>query len=286
MKHETIRLVIPQWQGGNLEAYSLGAELLAFLSPKNGDKIINIPISPYQKLENENGIMGRSQIIRQLHTSYDVILEHNSDNIVTLGGDCLVSLAPFSYLSEKYKNDFGVLWLDAHPDVMTPNEYANSHAHVLGALMGNGDKDLTSIVKNKIKPEKVLIAGINNPTPYEENFIKEHNINTYSPEEIKKDSCKKLKEWIEKENIKYLAIHFDLDVLNYHNFRSLYFSNPNAKDGEFDGIAKGKLEIAEILKLIKFAQSKTKIVGLTIAEHLPWDALNLKNMLNELPLLT
>jgi len=285
MQNDTIRIIMPQWQGGNLEAYSLGAELLAFLSPKTNDKIINIPISPYNKLKNENGIMGRTQIKRQLNTAFDIIQEYSPQKIVTLGGDCLVSLAPFSYLSEKYKENFAILWLDAHPDVMTPKEYANSHAHVLGALMGNGDKDLTSIVKNPVNPSKVLIAGINNPTLYEALFLKEHNICTYSPNEIKKDNCKKLENWIKKENIKHLAIHFDLDVLNYHNFRSLYFSNPNAKDSEFDGIAKGKLEIAEVLNIIKFADINTQIVGLSIAEHLPWDAINLKAMLNELPLL-
>jgi len=285
MQNDTIRIIMPQWQGGNLEAYSLGAELLAFLSPKTNDKIINIPISPYNKLKNENGIMGRTQVKRQLNTAFDIIQEYSPQKIVTLGGDCLVSLAPFSYLSEKYKENFAILWLDAHPDVMTPKEYANSHAHVLGALMGNGDKDLTSIVKNPVNPSKVLIVGINNPTPYENQFLKEHNIRTYSPKEIKKDNCKKLENWIKKENIKHLAIHFDLDVLNYHNFRSLYFSNPNAKDGEFDSVAKGKLEIAEVLNIIKFADINTQIVGLSIAEHLPWDAINLKAMLNELPLL-
>jgi len=285
MQNDTIRVIMPQWQGGNLEAYSLGAELLAFLSPKTNDKIINIPISPYNKLKNENGIMGRTQIKRQLNIAFTIINDYSPQKIVTLGGDCLVSLAPFSYLSEKYKENFAILWLDAHPDVMTPKQYANSHAHVLGALMGNGDKDLTSIVKNPVKSNKVLIAGINNPTPYETQFLKEHNICTYSPEEIREDNCKKLENWIKKENIKHLAIHLDLDVLNYHNFRSLYFSNPNAKDGEFDGIAKGKLEIAEVLNLIKFVDIHTQIVGLSIAEHLPWDAINLKAMLNELPLL-
>jgi len=285
MQNDTIRVIMPQWQGGNLEAYSLGAELLAFLSPKTNDKIINIPISPYNKLKNENGIMGRTQIKRQINTAFDIINEHSPQKIITLGGDCLVSLAPFSYLSEKYKENFAILWLDAHPDIMTPKEYANSHAHVLGALMRNGDKDLTSIVKNPVNPSKVLIAGINNPTPYENEFLKKHNICTYSPKQIKEDNCKKLENWIKKENIKHLAIHFDLDVLNYHNFRSLYFSNPNAKDGEFDGIAKGKLEITEVLNLIKFADINTQIVGLSITEHLPWDAINLKAMLNELPLL-
>ncbi|WP_420856055.1 hypothetical protein [Xenorhabdus indica] len=37
--------------------------------------------------------------------------------------------------------------------------------------------------------------------------------------------------------------------------------------------------------LINRATSDTKTVGLTISEHLPWDAINLKAMLAQLPLL-
>ncbi|WP_370540884.1 arginase family protein [Bartonella apis] len=65
------------------------------------------------------------------------------------GGDCLVDLAPFSYLSTVYGQSFGILWIDAHPDVMTPKQLAHSHAHVLGALMGNGDPDLLKMSKSR-----------------------------------------------------------------------------------------------------------------------------------------
>ena len=43
--------------------------------------------------------------------------------------------------------------------------------------------------------------------------------------------------------------------------------------------------MAEVLKLVHQATSQTEAVGITLAEHLPWDMLNLKNMLSELPLL-
>lgn len=32
---KTLRLLIPQWQGGNNPAYFLGAKLLAWLAPSN-----------------------------------------------------------------------------------------------------------------------------------------------------------------------------------------------------------------------------------------------------------
>lgn len=45
---ETLRLIMPQWQGGNNPAYSLGAKLLAWLAPAaNGTPQIEVPITAY-----------------------------------------------------------------------------------------------------------------------------------------------------------------------------------------------------------------------------------------------
>lgn len=283
---KTIRLLMPQWQGGNNPAYHFGAQLLAWLAPQANCPEITIPVkSPDNNaLSNENGIMGRGQVIEQLHAARDIISEHSPDKMVILGGDCLVDLAPFAYLSEKYQDNFGILWLDAHPDVMTPEQFSHSHAHVLGALMGNGDKQLTSVVTTPVKANKIMIAGLNDPTDYEKDFISTNNINTCSPEEIKSNSDK-IVNWIKSEKITHLAVHFDLDVLNYHNFRSLLFAMPDIDENTFAGVGKGSLEISEAISLISKANDSTEIVGVGITEHLPWDAINLKNMLSKLPLL-
>nr|WP_295912814.1 arginase family protein [uncultured Bartonella sp.] len=105
--------------------------------------------------------------------------------MVRFGGDCLVDLAPFSYLSSVYGQSFGILWIDAHPDVMTPKLFAHSHAHVLGALMGNGDPDLIKDVKTPVPARKVMIAGIHDPTDYEKKFLTDHDIAMISPEQLK-----------------------------------------------------------------------------------------------------
>ncbi|WP_297322911.1 arginase family protein [uncultured Bartonella sp.] len=155
-KAKTIRLIMPQWQGGNNPLYHLGAELLAYLAPHTNVPSFTVPVAkPDAPLKNEAGIMGRSAIVKQLESAYNIIRKEKPDKIVMLGGDCLVDLAPFSYLSTLYGNTFGILWIDAHPDVMTPEQFANSHAHVLGALMRNGDHDLTKDVKTPVLPKKL-----------------------------------------------------------------------------------------------------------------------------------
>lgn len=283
-KTKMIRLVMPQWQGGNNTAYKFGAELLAWLAPESNSPVVRIPVaSTEEPLVNENGIMGRSQIVAQLKAAQAVLQEYSPDKVVVLGGDCLVDLAPFAYLAEKYNDNLGILWIDAHPDVMTPKQFSHSHAHVLGALMGNGDADLTAPVNYPISANKVMIAGLNMPNDYEKEFIAEKGINTCSPDDVKAGASE-VDEWIKREGITCLAIHFDLDVLNYKHFRSVLFANPDADENAFDGIGTGQLEISDVLALINKVDRLTKIVGLGIAEHLPWDAINLKEMLASLPL--
>jgi arginase len=113
---------------------------------------------------------------------------------------------PFSWLSERYGEGFGILWIDTHPDVMTPAQYANAHAHILGALMGNGDHDLTHRVKRPVPASNVMIAGLHSPNAYEADFIRERGIRTVSPEAIRAGS-QAIAEWIKAEKITHLAIH-------------------------------------------------------------------------------
>ncbi|QGU85892.1 arginase family protein [Erwinia sorbitola] len=286
-KLKTIRLVMPQWQGGNNPAYHFGAQLLAWLAPAANCPVISIPVTPPENnpLSDEGGIVGRRQVIAQLKRAQSAIQLHSPDKIAVLGGDCLVDLAPFAYLAGKYQQGLGILWIDAHPDVMTPAEFSHSHAHVLGALMGHGDAELTAAVTRPISGGKVMIAGLNDPTAYETDFIQQHAINTCSPDEIKAGSRPVL-DWIENEKITHLAVHFDLDVLNFRKFRSVLFANPDSDEKTFDGIGKGTLEIDDVISLINQVNNVSTIVGLGIAEHLPWDAINMKRMLASLPLIS
>jgi arginase family enzyme len=49
-----------------------------------------------------------------------VIGRYSPQRILPLGGECSVSVAPFSWLAERYGDDLPVLWIDSHPDVGTP----------------------------------------------------------------------------------------------------------------------------------------------------------------------
>ena len=95
----TLRLNMPQWQGGNRHDYRFGSELLAWLAPAASGPVETVPVpepKPGETLEAENGILGRAALLRQARAARQAIEKHRPDRIVTLGGDCLVDLAPMA----------------------------------------------------------------------------------------------------------------------------------------------------------------------------------------------
>jgi arginase len=101
----TMRLNMPQWQGGNEHGYYFGAQLLAWLAPAGKGPVETVPVpepKPGETLIIENGIVGRAAVVQQARLARQVIEKHHPDRIVTLGGDCLVDLAPIAYLNTHY----------------------------------------------------------------------------------------------------------------------------------------------------------------------------------------
>ncbi|HSV53067.1 MAG TPA: arginase family protein [Burkholderiaceae bacterium] len=283
---KTLRLIFPQWQGGDNPPYYFGAQLLSWLAPDPTGPVeqVEVQLSTGAPLEIENGIVGRGVLLRQLHQARQLIDQHRPDRLVVLGGDCLVDLAPFAYLNERYGGDLAVLWVDAHPDIMTPTDFKHAHAMVLGNLLGEGDRDFAGAVKMPIKPQNVMYAGLQETQEVETAFIERHGLRKAGPGELAHNSEPVL-EWLKSIGAKHLAIHFDLDVLDPIAFRSLLFANPDAPADAFDGIAQGKMTMDQVVRLLEDVANVVDVVGLGIAEHLPWDALALKNMIARLPLI-
>ena len=287
---KTLRLLFPQWQGGNNPPYVMGARLLAWLAPESDSPLVEVPVVAFDGNEAplENGVVARTAIMKQLRSARNIIDAHEPDRLVVFGGDCLVSQAPFAYLNEKYDGKLGVLWIDAHPDVATPKEYQNSHAMVLGNLLGGGDPEMNREVKRHLNPRLVMYAGLEATSEQETEVIAKLGIRKAGYEQLKDDS-KPVVDWLRENKIKHLAIHFDLDALDPKLFRSLLFSNPDSP-GPIDAPSdrespSGRMTLEQVARLIKDASAETEIVGLSIAEHLPWEAIKLQNFLDQMDIL-
>ncbi|MGO4236910.1 arginase family protein [Pseudarthrobacter sp. YAF2] len=279
---------MPQWQGGNNELYPIGSELLAWLAPASDAPVARVPVEPFHSDDTpENGISHRTALLKQLKEARVLIDAEQPDKIAVFGGDCLVEQAPFSYLNEKYNGELGVLWIDSHPDVKTTKDFTNAHTMVLGNLLGEGDPEFAAEVRVPLLPQKVMYAGLRETglTEQESEVISRLGLKVASPEVLQHDSTPVL-EWIAENNITHLAIHLDLDVLDPATFRSVLFAEPEPEIDWLKMYPAGKMTFTQVTRLICDVAERTDVVGMGIAEHLPWDAAHLKNALSKFPVLS
>lgn len=281
---KTLRLVMPQWQGGDGgmqypgQVYPLGARLLAFLAPESDAPMLEVPVEPYvgAPRQKENGVVWQSTVLKQLRAARHIIDAYAPDRIIMFGGDCLVNQAPFAYLNERYAGKVGIIWIDAHPDITTPKNYEAAHTYVLGNLMGHGDPVLAKEVKAPYKPEHVLLVGVHDALPHEAATIKELGLRVVTAEDIAGTSAP-VEKWIRENGLEHVAIHVDLDALELKSFRSQFLWN-SIEEIKI-GAAEGKISIPQLTRLITDISAQTDVAGFGFTEHLPWDALHLKNMM-------
>ena len=284
----TLRLNMPQWQGGSFPEYHFGGQLLAWLAPAAEGPVETVSVpepAAGETLSLENGMRGRSAVVRQAREARQRIERHQPARILTLGGDCLVDLAPIAYLNKRYGGKLGVLWVDAHPDVATPSSYPNPHAHVLGALLGRGDRDLTGEVEAPLAPSRVMFAGLDAWSPVEGKVIEGLGLRHAGAAALAVTSAPAL-DWISEQHIEHVAIHFDLDVLDPTAFRPLNFNQPGLPPDAYPGVPRGRMLPNQVVRLLNDVARACDVVGLAITEHLPWDTLAMRNLLRQLPLMS
>ena len=281
----TLRLLYPQWQGGDIASlvpelnkedsstgYYLGAELLEFLAPKNiTSKTAKVPISLEYSRESKNGILNYNEILRQSKAALEILNTQKPDKILTLGGECSVSVVPFSYLAHKYSGDVAIVWIDAHKDLnLQGDSYEGYHAMALAACFGLIDKEgIAKILPAHFNPKDSILVGVRDFEGKKER-CEEIGVQVLSPEEAR-DSTKLL-EWLKSRGKSKVVVHFDLDVLDPSELIMAV------------GVVENGLKIAEVVNLINTINTNYDLVGLSIAEHMPRVAIKLRNMMRELPL--
>ena len=283
----TLRLIMPQWQGGDLADYHFGTAVLAWLAPPTSGPVEVVPVPeprPGETLAVEDGIVARAAVLAQAHAAQEAIERHRPDRIVTLGGDCLVDLAPMAYLSARYGDELGVLWVDAHTDARTPEHTPRAHAHVLGALLGQGDPGLVAEAGTPLTPSRVMLAGLDELRPDEAEVITRLGLQRTGSADLA-DTSTPILDWIRAEGIGHLAIHLDLDVLDPKAFGPQVVNMPEAPPDFRAGVPRGRMTPSQVVRLLADVAEACNVVGLAVTEYVPWEAIETRRLLRRLPLL-
>lgn len=273
---KTIRLLYPDWLSGGLQTYYFGANLLQHILPVNPNQpLVKVDIAAPDGLPRtvQDGIYGKDEVLSGIRSAQKVIAEHHPEKIITIGGNCLVSQAPFDYLHGLYP-DAGIIWIDAHPDVsMVKDGYPNAHAMVLASLLGKGEKAMVEMLNNPaFKANELLYVGLQGLHNYQAEFLDKLGV----------DYKIQTEHFIDDEEIEtfakkfdHILVHLDIDVLNPQSFHSTYFANPELVG---DGSGGGKMSMDELGRILQRIARSTNIVGLTVAEYLPFDEERLSKM--------
>ncbi len=281
---KTIRLLYPESVSGGLSTYRLGARLMAAMLPENETQpLVKIDVPALGKTGPTitNGIASEAAVLEGIRKARAALEKEAPERVVTVGGNCIVSLASFDHLHALYP-EAGILWIDAHPDVSLPeNGYPNAHAMVLAALLGRGAPSLAKELKNPAFGAKdLLYIGLQGLHDYQRKFLDDAGVD-YAVQTEAFVSDERILAFLTEHP--QVFVHLDIDVLDPAFFHDTYFANPELVG---DGSGGGRMTIEELGRILRIVSEKVETPAFTIAEYLPFEAERLANVFESLPLFT
>ena len=240
----TTVLCIPQWQGSAASRAPLlaaGARRTAELVPAAAR--VTVPV-----LDADGPIdagVRALDVIRENARLARSALAAIDDVVLTAGGDCGVELAPIAAARARHGERLTVLWIDAHPDVSTPETLPSGsfHAMVLRTLLGDGAAPL--VPDEPLTPGQVILAGVRSFVPGQREYLARAGIRQYGSDELERA-------------VDGLAgpvyVHVDLDVLDPAEFGSTGYPVPGGPSVD---------------RVVELVSRVGEVVGASITEHAP-----------------
>jgi arginase len=242
----TTVLCVPQWQGSaSAGAPRLmdGARRAAGLVPAGA--VVTVPVLETAG-EKAAGIRALDVLVENQRLTREA-LAGIEDRVITVGGDCAVDIAPIAAARARYGDRLTVRWIDAHPDVYSPQTLPSGafHGMVVRALLGDGPAGLAP--DQPLAPRQVIIAGERAGAVSEHEYLAQAGVRRYGV-----DDLEKVLEGLRGP----VYLHVDLDVLEPTVFGSTCYPEPG-------GVQPGRL--------VDLVSRVDGIVGAAITEHAPGD---------------
>lgn len=179
----------------------------------------NVDLPVPEAVPKSNGLHYANYIADACTNTYTTLKELSGDTFpLVLGGDHSISMGSVAGVASQQRT--GVLWIDAHTDVNSPetSPSGNIHGMPLAHLLGHGDERLLNIWGGgaAVRPEDVVFIGLRSVDEGERNFVRQRGIKAFTMKEIDKRGLAEVAE----EAVNYLrnlpAVHvsFDADALD------------------------------------------------------------------------
>ncbi|UXI67001.1 arginase family protein [Tahibacter amnicola] len=238
-----LSLSYPQWQGsGRSENLPRGAEAAAAVCARYAP-LARVPLAGAGS--DAHGIRRWDALFTQFRSAQDILRRSGATRILTAGGDCAVDIAVIDYLKSVHA-DLQVIWIDAHLDANTPatSPSGNLHGMPVSVILGHAPEPLRPLLGEPVDPTRFHYFGIRVGDEGDWALQRERDLKVLDPDAAISGP---------------VHIHFDLDVLDPHEFPYLAYTD-------------GTLAVDAAIALVSRIARQADIVGLTITEFAPADA--------------
>ncbi|MEO8671162.1 MAG: arginase family protein [Tahibacter sp.] len=241
-------LAYPQWQGsGRHTNIPRGAAAAAAVCGRYAP-LVEVPLVDGSGVDDAafdtHGVRRWDAIFAQFRSAQQLLADSGARRVLTAGGDCAVDVAVIDYLHGVHP-DLRVIWIDAHRDANTPatSPSGSFHGMPVSAVLGRAPAAMREFLGAPIDPARFHYVGVHVGDDGDWALQRELDLQVLDPDAPISGP---------------VHIHFDLDVLDPHEFPYLAYTD-------------GTLAIADAIALVARIAREADLVGLTITEFAPAD---------------
>ncbi len=204
-------------------------------------------------------------IVKVAETVAKIIHEEVAKNNLTfaIGGDHAIALGTIAGASAAAKGGLGVIWIDAHGDMMTDQNTLSGNIHGMpsSAAFGAGHPDLTGIYtgQRKVAPENMLYIGLKDLDQGEIDLIRSEKITAFTIFDLVQNTWAPVFKAIEtlSKRVDSIWVSLDIDSID-HAFAP---GTPMVNNGG--------LTYREITNLARYIGKTVPLAGADIVEYAP-----------------
>jgi arginase len=233
-EHMARFVIVPQWQGSpSSRAMQLidGAQAIAGDLPRASCTTVEIPLEAGESVET--GVL-RFSTLRRTRELVDLELAPLTEPVMLIGGDCGVAVGAVGHAARRHP-DLVVVWLDAHPDLHTPDSSPSGafSGMALRAILGDGADGLV-LEAGAVGRERLVLAGAREYEPAEEQTAAALALSVIDASALSDHDA--LAAAVVATGADALYIHVDLDVLDESEGRvNAYSSGQGVTKAELVG---------------------------------------------------
>ncbi len=204
-------------------------------------------------------------IVQVAETVAKIVQEEVAKNqvVFALGGDHAIALGTIAGASAAVEGKLGVIWIDAHGDMMTDQNTLSGNIHGMpsSAAFGVGHAELTGIhaKTRKVAPENIVYIGLKDLDQGEIDLLRSEKITAFTIFDLLQNNWAPVFKAIEElsKRVDRIWVSLDIDSIDQQFAPGTPMLN------------NGGLTYREITSLARFIGKSCELAGVDIVEYAP-----------------